>query len=421
MILLYKYILAHYKTVSFFVALVFFLMDMSGFVGIIGYQLYYPMLFFMSYYCLKNNNKIGLNYILFLMACLLSIIVNTIPSYYNAPIRWCVFVLLLLSFSNLANSRKIALMRLHLFHIFSILSVVIVVFSFLFLVLGLVNIEQMDLYIERGIYTGGTANNEMGILGAMSILFISVFLYKHFSILKLWEKAVLFGCLYCGISMMALASSRMGLICTLVSIMFAFYRMNRKKLSKLIATICIFVIGVSFVSNYMSEKFTFMLDKNKGQIERIDIDSREEMWQSRMDEFSESPIFGVGFAYMKYGWGQGMASTQSGRIESGSGWLSVLSQTGLLGGVCLLAVVMPCIFFLFRNKSDSYVNAWYSGMCMLFILQPITEAYITTVGALLGCLFWLNYSVIDSFRIGLLKDEDLDLRSYLYNSSKVNN
>jgi O-antigen ligase len=200
-----------------------------------------------------------------------------------------------------------------------------------------------------------------------------------------------------------------------------FVKMNRKKLSKLIAAICVFVIGISFVSNYMSEKFTFMLNKNKGQIERIDINSREEMWQSRMDEFSESPIFGVGFAYMKYGWGQGMASTQSGRIESGSGWLSVLSQTGMLGGVCLLVIVMPCIFFLFRNKSDSYVNAWYSGMCMLFILQPITEAYITTIGALLGCLFWLNYSVIESFRIGLLKDEDLDLRSYLYNSSKVNN
>ena len=312
-------------------------------------------------------------------------------------------------------------MRLHLFHIFSILSVIIVVVSYLLFVFGLVSIEQMDLYQERGIYTGSTANNEMGLLGAMSILFILVFLYKHFYLLKLWEKVVLFGCLYCGISMMALASSRMGLICTLVSVTFAIYRMSRKRFSKFIIAIILFCLVVSFVSNFMGDKFTVMLKKNKGQVDQIDINSREEMWQARLDEFKESPIFGVGFAYMKYGWGQGMASTQSGRIESGSGWLSVLSQTGMLGGVCLLVIVLPCIVFLFRNKSDSYVNAWYSGMCMLFILQPITEAYITTVGALLGCLFWLNYSVIDSFRIGLLKDEDLDLRSYLYNSSKVNN
>lgn len=421
MILLYKYILAHCTTVSFIVALVFFFMDMSGFVGSIGYQVYYSMIFLLSYYCLKNKKKIGQGYIFFLIACVLSIIVNPIPSYYNSPIRCGVFVLLLLSFSNLTNSRKIALMRLHLFHIFSILSVIIVVVSYLLFVFGLVSIEQMDLYQERGIYTGSTANNEMGLLGAMSILFILVFLYKHFYLLKLWEKVVLFGCLYCGISMMALASSRMGLICTLVSVTFAIYRMSRKRFSKFIIAIILFCLVVSFVSNFMGDKFTVMLKKNKGQVDQIDINSREEMWQARLDEFKESPIFGVGFAYMKYGWGQGMASTQSGRIESGSGWLSVLSQTGMLGGVCLLVIVLPCIVFLFRNKSDSYVNAWYSGMCMLFILQPITEAYITTVGALLGCLFWLNYSVIDSFRIGLLKDEDLDLRSYLYNSSKVNN
>ena len=45
-------------------------------------------------------------------------------------------------------------------------------------------------------------------------------------------------------------------------------------------------------------------------------------------------------------------------------------------------------------------------------MQPITEAYITTVGAVLCCLFWLNYSVIDSFRTGLLREKDLRLLVY---------
>lgn len=413
MLIIARYILQYWKTISGLVVLVFFLMDMSGFVGNIGYQAYYPMIFLVSYYCLKNGKKIGHVFVFFLVACLLSVIVNPIPSYYNAPVRLCVFILLLLSFSNLVNSRKIALMRLHVYHLFSIASVILVVINYLLFVFGMGVAYQMSRYVEMGIYTGSTANNEMGILGAMSILFISVFLYKHFNLLNLWEKFALFGCLYCSISMMALASSRMGLICTFISIVFAFYRMNRKKFSKLIVAVCIFVIGIFFVSNYMSDKFTFMLEKNEGQVDQIDINSREEMWQSRLDEFKESPFFGVGFAYMKYGWGQGMASGQSGRIESGSGWLSVLSQTGVLGGICLLIIVLPCFIFLLKTKSESYANAWYSGMCMMFVLQPITEAYITTIGALLGCLFWLNYSVIDSFRIGLLKDEDLDLLRFV--------
>ena len=75
-------------------------------------------------------------------------------------------------------------------------------------------------------------------------------------------------------------------------------------------------------------------------------------------------------------------------------------------------MVLPNLFFLLRHRTTSYCSAWYSGMCVMFILQPITEAYITTVGAVLCCLFWLNYSVIDSFRTGLLKESDLDLSIY---------
>ena len=45
-------------------------------------------------------------------------------------------------------------------------------------------------------------------------------------------------------------------------------------------------------------------------------------------------------------------------------------------------------------------------------MQPISEGYITTVGAVLCCLFWLNYSVIESFRKGVLCEEDLNLSIY---------
>lgn len=410
--ILANYLYTHWKSASFLAAFIFFAMDMSGIFGNWGYIAYYPMIFILAYYCLQNKRRVSKVHVAYLIVCFLSIILNPIPAYYQTPIRFAFFILLLASFSNLLNSRKLALMRLHLFHIFSILSVVLVTINYIFFSAGLVSNKQIEKFQESGLFTGSTANNEMGLLGAISIMFIIAFgskFYKRFSVI---EKVFMLGCLICAISMMAMASSRMGLICTILSVVFVLYRLNSKSFFKLCAASVILIVGMYITANLLGDKFRLMLAKNDNQLEKIDVHSRDQMWQARMTEFKESPLYGVGFAYMKYGWGQGMAKANKGRIETGSGWMSVLSQTGALGALCMLIMVLPNILFLIKQRSTSYCSAWYSGMCIMFIMQPITEAYITTIGAVLCCLFWLNYSVIDSFRTGLLTEKDLRLSIY---------
>ena len=407
-----NYLFVHWKSISFLAAFVFFLMDMSGIFGAWGYYAYYPMLFIMSYYCFKNKQKISIVHIAYLIVCFLSIILNNIPEYYQAPSRYIVFILLLTSFSSLVNSRKIALIRLHLFHIFSILSVVLVTINYIFFSVGIVSKKQVEIFNEHGLYTGSTANNEMGLLAAIAIMFIIAFYGKFHKILSIIDKLMILTCLICAISMMAMASSRMGLICTILSVVFVIYKLNSKNLFKLGIAVVSLVIGIYITANLLGDKFRFMLSKNDNQIEKININSRNDMWTARFTEFKESPLYGIGFGYMKYGWGAADAKVNKGRIEAGSGWASVISQTGGLGALCILIIVLPNLIFLIKRKSTSYCSAWYSGMCVMFIMQPITEAYITTVGAVLCCLFWLNYSVIDSFRTGLLKERDLNLRIY---------
>lgn len=410
--ILANYMYAHWWSLSFLGALVFFAMDMSGIFGSWGYMAYYPVLFILAIYCLLKNKKIGYLYVAYLVVCFLSAIVNDIPSYYNIPIRLGVFVLLLCSFSNLLNSRKIALFRLHLFHIFSILCVILVTVNYVLFTLGMGTSGQMELYEDTGLYTGSTANNEMGLLGAISIMYIVVFVGKYFKTLRLIGKLCVLFALICAISMMAMASSRMGLVCTLMSVAVVLIFMNRRKKMKIIFSAFIFIAGLYAVSLFMGDKFRFMLEKNGGSVETVDTNSRDEMWESRLREYTENPLFGCGFGYMKYGWGSGSAKDNKGRIESGSGWMSVLSQTGTAGAMCIFLMVFPNVLYLIRRKSDSYCYLWSLGMCVMFLLQPITEAYITTVGAVLCCLFWLNYSVIDSFRKGILKEEDLELSFY---------
>lgn len=410
--ILANYLYAHWWSLSFLCAFVFFAMDMSGIMGNWGYMAYYPVLFILSFYCIKYNKKTGFLYIAYLVVCFLSAIVNDIPSYFNIPMRLGVFVLLLCSFSNLLNSRRIALVRLHLLHIFSILSVILVSINYILFMLGMGDNRQMEVYEEQGLYTGSTANNEMGLLGAVSIMYIVVFAGKNYKMFSKIEKLFLLFALVCAISMMGMASSRMALMCTLLSVIIVLYRMNRKNLLKLVFSGLIFIVGIFAVSSFFGDKFRFMLAKNGGETEMIDTHSRDDMWEGRIREYKENPILGCGFAYMKYGWGGAGAKDNNGRIETGSGWLSVLSQTGTAGAICLFFMVVPNVLFLIRRKSDSYCYLWSLGMCVMFLLQPITEAYITTVGAVLCCLFWLNYSVIDSFRKGILREDDLDISIY---------
>lgn len=410
--ILANYMYANWKSISMIPAFTFFAMDMSGILGNWGYTLYYPMLFIFALYCILNAKKISIIHILYLTICLISILFNNIPSYYRIYSRYLVFILLLLSFSNLINSRKIALIRLHTFHIFSILTVILVTVNYLLFSLGIVKNDVMELYQERGLYTGSTANNEMGLLGAIAIMFIITFTIKYFKYISTFSKIILLICLISAISMMAMASSRMGLLCTVFSILFVIYKINSNNIKNILISLSFILLGGFLVTTLMGDKFKYMIEKNGNQIEEIKINSREDMWKSRLKEYKESPIYGIGFGYMKYGWGNVGAESTKGRIETGSGWASVISQTGTLGAICIFFIVIPNLIYLIRKKNTSYCSAWYSGMCIMFILQPITEAYITTVGAVLCCLFWLNYSVIDAFRRGILKETDLDLSIY---------
>lgn len=410
--LLANYLFSHWKSLSFWCAFVFFAMDMSGILGGWGYDLYYPMLLVLSYYCFSNSSKVSWVHIAYLIVCLMSILLNEIPSYYRIYTRYFVFILLLMSFSSLVNSRKIALMRLHLFHIFSVLTVILVTVNYLFFSIGFINNRAMQIYQKHGLFTGSTGNNEMGLLGAVAIMFIIAFWGRFNKKLSGISRIGLLLCLFSAISMMAMASSRMGLICTLLSVIFVMYRLSSANMGKLLFAAVLFIAGIFLTINILGDKFSFMMQKNGGQVENINLNSREDMWKSRLREYHENPVFGIGFGYMKYGYGRGRAEETKGRIEAGSGWASVISQTGTMGAACMVLMVLPNLFFLLRHRTTSYCSAWYSGMCVMFILQPITEAYITTVGAVLCCLFWLNYSVIDSFRTGLLKESDLDLSIY---------
>ncbi|MCD8182167.1 MAG: O-antigen ligase family protein [Bacteroides sp.] len=404
---IFKYLQEHYKSLSFAGAFVLFLMDLSGFIGEIGYHLYYPMLIAVCVYCIKERRTISPIYIIYLYVCLLSIALNYIKPFYNIEQRFVVYIILLLAFSLLINSRKIALMRLHLLHMMTIFSVVTVTLNYIIFQLGGAPAAQMEIYEATGIYWGSTANNEMGTLGSIAVMYVVVFLINFIKRLKWWETAVLLGCLFCCAAMMLLASSRTSLLCTVAAIVLIVVYYNRDSMKKIVtAGVLLLVAFVVSFALLKSEMRGILEYKQGGNTSHIDTNSRKGLWDVRIKEFNSSPVYGIWFATIS---NPNEFAKKNGTIEAGSGWMSVLSQTGILGAICIGIIIIPNIIYLFRSRSKSYCYTWMVGLTCIFLISPISEAYITTISAVLCCLFWLNYSVIDSFRTGLLRQKDLEL------------
>ena len=73
--------------------------------------------------------------------------------------------------------------------------------------------------------------------------------------------------------------------------------------------------------------------------------SRTELFTSGLSHFEESPLLGHGFAIGYNEKGEKVV----GRMESGSGWLSILLQTGIVG------FIIVCILILKVRKTFPYM------------------------------------------------------------------
>lgn len=115
--------------------------------------------------------------------------------------------------------------------------------------------------------------------------------------------------------------------------------------------------------------------------------TREQLWGFRLQEFSDSPLYGVGFQQQR------LWRKRSNRefLEPGSGYLAVLSMTGIIGAIGFLWLSVH----LFRSLSvRSDIPAGYRdvlrGWTVFFAVHFVVEGYVFACGSLLSMLFWLT-------------------------------
>lgn len=121
--------------------------------------------------------------------------------------------------------------------------------------------------------------------------------------------------------------------------------------------------------------------------------SRTTLWNARFQEFSTSPLWGVGFGVTGIG-----NKSRVGKAETGSGWLTVLSQTGILGFILALMLLKESILSIKILRNNSRM-ALYTALLAYMTLHTIFEAYIFQSGWYLCFVFWLTISILSDYKL----------------------
>ncbi len=118
--------------------------------------------------------------------------------------------------------------------------------------------------------------------------------------------------------------------------------------------------------------------------------SRQQNWSNRWQEFCESPLYGIGFNVLRYDdptFNDPESPYYHTPNEPASAWLSILSQTGVLGAICMVGFLLQLLRTTLRRRTfDTGLNI---AMMIFFIIHGIAEGWILYAGALMFLVFWL--------------------------------
>lgn len=202
------------------------------------------------------------------------------------------------------------------------------------------------------------------------ILHTNKFIYKLFFIILLLASVFL----------SVVAASRTALIASSISMFYILFIKSRN-LKRLLAYSIIIASILSIIYPFYlksSTRIQAKIEYSQGNIFK----SRGEHFEEGFKHLKESPLIGAGFA-TAYFYGRKV----TGRLESGSGWLSVLFQTGILGFSSLVAIIFQLrksFTFILRYKRLQLFSAVFLFLC----LHSCFEGYILTTGYYLCILFW---------------------------------
>ena len=362
----------------------------------ISLTLYYGLLFVvLIVYLPARGLKWDLYLSLFICASLISILLNSIPSVFNAEGRLISFLIVAGLASPLIVNEKLKVFRLKVFTYFNRAILLVVSLSFLAHFSG-INSGQGGSGFQ------GLTNHSMtmGSIAALSLL-ISIG-QSYTADISLNEKRIYILVALMSFIIMLLAGSRGAVLGALIALIGYFFKMYQSRLGKFIQIIFIalfFLVATYGVWSDFSDTLVF---KSSASIESTGglTGSRDDYWEYRVKEFKESPLYGVGFSAIKYG-----EVSESGGVEPGSSWLAIFSMTGIIGGIVFSLLIISLFKKLFFSQSTQTNAPFLFAVLMFFMVHWLFEGYMLASGTFESFYAWLILGVISLYN----KSEQIEI------------
>lgn len=322
--------------------------------------------------------------LIFILYIPLAILMASPPPMFNSWMRYGLFAILYLAVSPLVINTRSKDFRIRVFRGTILCCMIIGAISFICYFLG--------INLMRNLYTGGYLDyqqNTAGTFGGITnhsmllgpISGVGVITSTYYALKYNKYFWILTG--MCGGALL-FAASRSSLIATIGGELILFYFSTENVGKNLKRAILVGIVLV--VTNPLwNGALNGIMAKNQGSIySGINTSSRTPKWDIRLEEWEDSPIYGIGFCAVSEKDPVGFG----GIIEPGSSWLAVLSMTGSIG------FILFCLIY-FRGAKNSLMyrtpeGGLLSGILILLGLHMIAEGHIFSGGSCLCFLVWLS-------------------------------
>ncbi len=342
----------------------------------------------------KGRVRLGNVCILFLIiACIISLLNNNVPSYFRAWQRLGIYIFILLVMSPLFISRDAVFLKSKLFVYIWLISSVLSIGSFFayYLRINFFIVNGTELEWGAGKFSG-LMNHSMA-LGPSSAL-STIFLFVLATLNKAKKRIYYYIAAILCLGSCFLSASRAAVGASVIGCVYALACVNKNQISRTLKVVFIVALVAAITFPIWGGVTDFLIQKQEMRQEEFgrEFDSRMDKFTARLEEFKSSPIWGIGFCTVNPSLDN--VNPENGQIEPGSSWLAVASMTGILG---LLVMVPLCISSLkkARRIKDAFWRGTLSGMILFFIIHMSVEGYIFAPKSYLSLIFWLMISIID--------------------------
>ena len=333
----------------------------------------------------KPIEAIELKWVYFLFFLPITILLGRPDPIFKPWSRLMLFSVLFLLCSPIIQSEYARKFRKDALFISITISIILTIGSFLAYFLGInfctISREYVTDYVGVAGHFSGLTRQSM-ILGPLSGISSIVFFYLYFktnNIIHLLFLITSIGCVL-------FASSRIAFLATIVGCVIVLYYFveNKYRFFKYLFSITILIV-ITFP--LWESATTALQKKQKMHAGKELFDSRTKKYEARIDEFSSSPIWGVGFASINPQ-GKDKFNKRTGTIEPGSSWLAVLSMTGIVG-----FVMFSTLYYKSAKISINNQTSYLVGLLGFYSVHMIAEGYVFAGGNPNCFLLWLIIGV----------------------------